>query len=97
MQSSGQKPVSLEVDGHPCCDPTSLANTFNDYFVNIGPSLNQNSESSPPTQELNGDDGLTHSSQETIFYLCTESVETISSCLQTLPTKKATGCDNMPA
>ena len=31
------------------------------------------------------------------FCLCTESVETISSCLQTLPTKKATGCDNMHA
>ena len=35
MQSSRQEPVSLEVDGHPCCDPSTLANAFNDYFVNI--------------------------------------------------------------
>lgn len=60
----------------------ALANAFNDYFVNIGPSLNKN------------DDDLNHSSQETNFYLSTES---ISNYLKTLPAKKATGCDNLSA
>ena len=94
MQSSQQEPVSLEVNGHPCCDATILANAFNDYFINIGPSLNHNSESSPSTQEIGDDKDLT---QEINFYLCTESAETIFSCLQTLPTKNTMGCDNMPA
>ena len=49
MQSGRQELVSLEVNGHPCCDPTTLANAFNDYFVNIGPSINHNSGSSPAT------------------------------------------------
>lgn len=89
--------VSLEVNDRPCSDPSTLANAFNDYFVNIGPSLNHNSESFPSTQKIGDDEDLTHSSQEINFYMCTESAETIFSCLQTLPTKKATGCDNMPA
>ena len=86
--------VSLEVNGHPCSDPSTLANAFNDYFVNIGPSLNHNSESFPSTQKIGDDED---SSQEINFYMCTESAETIFSCLRTLPTKKAMGCDNMPA
>ena len=38
-------PSSLQLSGRPCSDPVTLANAFNDYFVNIGPTLNNSRDS----------------------------------------------------
>ena len=36
-----QVPSSLLLRDHLCSDPVTLANAFNDYFVDVGPMLNR--------------------------------------------------------
>ena len=79
------------MNGQLNSDPTVVANAFNDYFVSVGPSLNQGlSTEYQPLLATNASVGK-------IFSLQCVSVDTVSHHLQALNSKKAMRFDNIPA
>ena len=91
LPSNCQKTPALQINGQLTSDPTVVANAFNDYFVNVGPSLNQGlaTEYQPLL--------ATNASVGKIFSLQCVSVNTVFHYLQALHSKKAMGFDNIPA
>jgi hypothetical protein len=71
--------------------PNDISSLFNDYFVEIGPNLTEKI----PQSALNFSSSIKPA--ETTFELTDFTVSEIAKNIQTLPTKKASGLDGIPA
>ena len=89
-------PPALNVNNQLCSDPTTIADAFNEYLINIGPSLNQQSQSASPASLVTEDAVISLPSDKS-FNLSVVSVDVVYHHLKSVSTKKTAGFDNLPA
>ena len=94
--SSCKMPPALNVNNQLCSDPTTIADAFNEYLINIGPSLNQQSQSASPASLVTEDAVISLPSDKS-FNLSVVSVDVVYHHLKSVSTKKTAGFDNLPA
>ena len=94
--SSRKMPPGLIVNNQLCSDPTTIADAFNEYLINIGPSLNQQSQSASPAS-LVTEDAVIILPSDRSFNLSVMSVDAVYYHLKSVSTKKTAGFDNLPA
>ena len=83
-------------NGDVVSDPKLIAETFNDYFINIGPNLAAEINDESYDEESQLDDSASLSS-DTQFYLTQINFSSVTLTLQNLKANKATGLDKIPA
>ena len=83
-------------NGDVVSDPKLIAETFNDYFINIGPNLAAEINDESYDEESQLDDSASLSS-DTQFYFSQINVSSVTLTLQNLKANKATGLDKIPA
>ena len=94
--SSRKMPPALNVNNQLYSDPTTIANAFNEYLINIGPSLNQQSQSASSTSPVTKYIVISLPSDKS-FNLSVVSVDAVYYHFKSVSTKKTAGPDNLPA
>ena len=93
--SSCKMPSALNVNNQLCSDPTTIVNAFNEYLINIGPSLNQQLQSASSASPVTEDTVISLPSDKA--FNLNVSVDAVYYHLKSLSTKKTAGFDNLPA
>ena len=78
-------------------DPKIIAEFFNEYFVNIGPSLASEASKEFSDDELTNNINQPDIQKNSTFYSSQISVENIALTLRNLKSNKSTGLDKIPA
>jgi hypothetical protein len=84
------------VNDNSITDSKLIAESFNEYFVNIGPSLASEASEEPLTQHTTNYHNF-NPTTDTIFHFHRINVENIVLALMNLKINKSTGLDKIPA
>ena len=99
---SGKKNKSSDineilVNNNTISDPTAIAESFNDYFVNIGPKLASEASREFEEEGLPNNCRRSFSITNSSFCFLEISIENVSMTLRNLQINKSTGLDKIPA
>ena len=78
-------------------DPKMIAESFNEYFVNIGSRLASEASKEFSENELTNNNNQPNIQTNSKFYFSQISIESVALTLRNLKTNKSTGLDKIPA
>jgi hypothetical protein len=89
--------TEISVNDNSITDSMLIAESFNEYFVNVGPSLASEASEEPLTQHTTNSYNKSDPTTDTIFHFHRINVENIFLALMNLKINKSTGLDKIPA
>ncbi len=89
--------TEIVVSNNSITDSRLIAEYFNDFFVNIGPSLASEASEDPLAQHITDSFQSSNSTTDTTFHFHRIETDNIAFALMNLEVNKSTGLDKIPA